>query len=82
MKFSHFPFLNTRVFPSSRVKVVNFPLISIAKQPSEGQDLLISEASGSHSDTPQSVGLLWTSDQPDPENSTLQNATLTRDRLP
>jgi hypothetical protein len=37
----------------------------IAQQPSVGQDLLISEASRSHSDIPHSVGLLWTSDQPD-----------------
>jgi hypothetical protein len=35
-----------------------------------------------HSDTPHSVGLLWTSDQPDAENSTWQNPTLTRDRYP
>jgi hypothetical protein len=35
-----------------------------------GQGLLIIEASRSHSDTPHSVGLLWTSDQPDAETST------------
>jgi len=34
-----------------------------------GQDLLIVEASRSHSDTPHSVGLLWTSDQLDPRLS-------------
>jgi hypothetical protein len=33
------------------------------------QDLSIIEASRSHSDTPHSVGFLWTSDQPDAENS-------------
>jgi hypothetical protein len=33
-------------------------------------DLLIIEVSRSLSDTPQSVGLLWTSNQPDAENST------------
>jgi hypothetical protein len=32
-----------------------------------GQGLLIVQASRSHSDTPHSVGLLWTSDQPDPQ---------------
>jgi GH43 family beta-xylosidase len=32
-----------------------------------GQGLLIVEHSLSHSDTPHSVGLLWTSDQPDAE---------------
>jgi hypothetical protein len=34
--------------------------------------LLIIEASWSHSDTIHWVGLLWTSDQPDAETSTLQ----------
>ena len=37
----------------------------MAQQPLEGQDLLIIEVSRSHSDTPHSVGLLCTSDQPD-----------------
>jgi hypothetical protein len=44
-----------------------------------GQGLLILKDSLSHSDTPQSVGLLWTSDQPDAETSTWQNTTLTTD---
>jgi hypothetical protein len=35
-----------------------------------GLGLLIYEASRSHSGTPHSVGLLWTSDQPDAETST------------
>jgi hypothetical protein len=39
--------------------------LSLAWQPLVGQSLLIIEASQSHSDTPQSAGLLWTSDQPD-----------------
>jgi hypothetical protein len=34
-----------------------------------GQGLLIIEDSRSHSDTPHSVGLLWTSDQPEAETS-------------
>jgi hypothetical protein len=34
-----------------------------------GKGLLIFAASRSHSDTPFSVGLLWTSDQPDAETS-------------
>ena len=33
-------------------------------------DLLILEVSRSHSDTPHSVGLLWTNGQPDAETST------------
>jgi len=40
--------------------------ISMAQQSAVGQVLLIIEASRSHSDTPHSVGLFWTSDQPDP----------------
>ena len=35
-----------------------------------GQGVLIIEASQSNSDTPQSVGLLWTSEQPDSETFT------------
>ena len=35
----------------------------MAQQPPVGQGLLIQEDSLSHSDIPQSVGLLWTSDQ-------------------
>ena len=42
----------------------------MAQDPLVGQGLLIIEASQSHSDTPHSVGLFWTSDQPDAEAST------------
>jgi len=35
-----------------------------------------------HNDTPQSVGLLWTSDQLVAETSILQRTTLTTDKLP
>jgi hypothetical protein len=41
-----------------------------AQRPPVCQGLLVIEASRSHSDTPRSVGLLWTSDQPDTEPST------------
>jgi hypothetical protein len=47
-----------------------------------GLGLLIVEASPSRPDTPHSVGLLWTSDQPVAETSTWQHATLTRDGHP
>jgi len=40
------------------------------------QGLFVVEASRSHSDSLQSVGLLWTSDQPDEETSTWQHTTL------
>jgi hypothetical protein len=40
--------------------IPNFP--PVTQQPLVGQGLLIIEASRSHSDTPHSVGLLWTND--------------------
>ena len=40
-----------------------------------GHGLIIIEASRSHSDTPHSVGLLWTRDQPDAGTSTWQHTT-------
>ena len=47
--------------------------------PPVGQGLLICETSVSHTDTPQSVVLLWTSDKPDgrplPDNTQLSQAT-------
>jgi hypothetical protein len=54
----------------------------MAQQPLVSQGFLITEASRSHSDTPHSVGLLWTSDQPNAETSTWRHTTLTRERLP
>ena len=41
------------------------------------QGLLIIESSRLHSDTSHSVGLLWTSDQPDEETSTWQHKIIT-----
>jgi hypothetical protein len=55
---------------------------SMAQQPPVGQGLLTVEASRSHSGTPHSVGLLWTSDQPHAETPTWQHTALTRDRHP
>jgi len=54
----------------------------MAQQPPVGQGLLIIEALRSHSDAPHSVGLFWTSDQPDAEISTWQHTTLTTDKHP
>jgi len=54
----------------------------MVQQPPVGQVLLIMEDSRSHSETPHSVGLLWTSDQPVAETSTWQHTTLTWDRHP
>jgi hypothetical protein len=46
----------------------------MAQHPLVGQGLLIIEVSRSHSDTSHSVGLLWTSDQPNAETSTSQHS--------
>ena len=43
---------------------------TMAQQPLVGRGPLIVEDSRLHSDTPHSVGLLWTSDQPHAETST------------
>jgi hypothetical protein len=45
----------------------------MTQQPTMGQGLLIVEASRSHSDTRHTVGLLWTSVQPDAHTSTWQH---------
>ena len=58
------------------------PLPPMAQYPLMGQGFLINEASRTHSDAPRPVGLLWASDQPDTQTSTLQYTTLTRDRHP
>ena len=65
----------TSITPSS-------PFLSMAQQSLVGQSLLITEASRSHSDTPHSVGLLWTSDQPDAKTYAWQHTTLITDRQP
>ena len=47
-----------------------------------GQGLFVIEASRSHSEKPQTVGLFWTGDQPVSETSTWQHKTPTTYRLP
>jgi len=58
----------------------------MAQRPIVGQGIIIIiiiiKVSRSHSDTPHSVGLLWTSDQPDSETYTSQHTTLTREKHP
>jgi len=54
-------------------------LFFMAQQVLVGQGLLIFEALWSHSDTPHSVGLLWTRNESYTETYTWQQATLTRD---
>jgi hypothetical protein len=53
----------------------------IAQQPLVCRTLII-EVSQSHSDTPHSVGLVWTVDWPDAATSTWQHPTLTKGRRP
>ena len=52
-----------------------------ATAPNEPGPFII-EASRSHSDTQHSEALLWKSDQPDAETSTVQHTTLTKDKHP
>jgi hypothetical protein len=60
---------------------ISFP--RMAQQPLANQSLLIIQDLRSHSAAhPHSVGLLWTSHQPDVQNSTWQHTTINRDRYP
>jgi len=52
----------------------------MTRQPLAGEGLLINEDRRPHLDTPHSVGLLWTGDQPDAETLIWQHTTLTTDR--
>jgi hypothetical protein len=60
------------------------PIVSLStnRQSSVDQCLLIAKVPRSHSDTPQSTGLLWTSDHPYTGISTWQHTTLTTVRHP
>jgi hypothetical protein len=51
----------------------------MAQQPLVDQGLPIIEPSWSHSDTPQSVLIHWTSDQPDSETSIWHHKTRSKD---
>jgi len=64
-------------YPCSRK--YNVRIFFMSRQPPMGLDLLIIEASRSNSDTPHSVGHLWTSDQSSAQTCTWQHTTLTRD---
>ena len=52
----------------------------MVQQAQVGPDILIIQASRSHSGTPNSVGLLWVSDKADAETSSWQHTTFTTDR--
>jgi len=53
---------------------------SMTQQSLVGHDLIIIEASRSHSDMPHLAGLLWTRDQPDAKTSIWQHTIFKRDR--
>jgi len=53
-------------------------LFSVSQQPPAGQGPPIIEASRSHSDISQSVGLLWKTDRPIAETCTWQHTVLPR----
>ena len=55
---------------------------SMTQQSLVGQGPLIVDALRSQSDTSRSLGLLWTSDQPDSESPTWEHKTLKRERHP
>ena len=61
---------------------IDFFFFTMAQQPPVGQGLLVIKDSRSHSNTPRSVGLLWTSDRPDAETSSWQHTTLTTHPCP
>ena len=60
--------IRPRTLPTISFLIIH--LLLTAQQSLVGHGLLIVEASRSHSDAPNSVGLLWTSDQPIAETST------------
>jgi hypothetical protein len=67
-------------FQNTTFKSCNFPWRnSLPPPPPVGQGLFIKEVSRSHSDTPHSVGIIWTSIQPDTETSTWQHTTFTKE---
>ena len=66
----------------TKCTLIHVHIFTMVLPPLVSQGLQIMEDSWSHSDTPYSVGLIWTSDQPDTETSTWLHATLTTDRHP
>jgi hypothetical protein len=83
--FQQFLFHGWRAWPRPFRSAINHTahdLFFMAQPPLVGQGLLIIEASRLHSYTPHSIGILWTSYQPDAETSTWQHTTLTLDRHP
>jgi len=65
------------VFLALQIIVVVFSQPGSWIKPPRYRDFLIT-----HNDAPQSVGLLWTNDQPGAETSTWQQTTLATDKHP
>jgi hypothetical protein len=61
--------------------LVHLLLLCVALRPNSGHGLLILEVFYITHDAPQSLGLLWTSDQPVAETPTRQHTTLTTDKI-
>jgi hypothetical protein len=76
-QFGHFQLINLKLVSIVHDCIFLFYHGATAppSPPTVGQGLLIIEASRSPSDTPHSVGLLWTSDQLVAETSTSQHTT-------
>jgi len=72
-------------YPEESIKHTNLTL-NITFLPHDSTALmdqsLLYEVPRSHSDTPHSVGLLWTIDRPNEETCTGQHETFKRDRHP
>ena len=60
---------NVLCYESTNYRLINIMCFSMTQQRLVSQGFLIIEASRSHSDTSQSAGLLWTSDQPDADTT-------------
>jgi hypothetical protein len=72
-----------RLSESDLSVVIIIHLYSLALQPSASYGILVSRGYViTHNDAPQSVGLLWTSDQLVAETSTWKHTTLTTERHP
>jgi hypothetical protein len=74
-------FVNSETTAKATYYGTNVTIFSpMAQQPPVGQGLLIIEDAWSHSDTPQTLELLWTSDQTEAETSNWQGTALIRER--
>jgi len=71
------PVQSSRYEDKTAINKKHWGFFSLSRRPDAFQGLLIHKVSRSHSDTPQSVGLLWTSDRLVSETSTWQHSQQT-----